>query len=324
MSLPLPPHSADGQVEPSSSRSPCSNSERRPTDVSVIIPCYRSGKTIGQTLNSILAQDTTLRLEIMVVDSSRNGTAESIRTRFPGIGVLALPSRCPAGKARNLGASRTGGRLLAFIDADVVLTPQWLAYTYARLSASTKIRMVSAAVANGCDRIAASRILHWIEFSHYLPGLPSGFRCALSSSNLLVERHDFESAGGFDETMVMAEDLDLSRRFPKSLYFDGGTAVKHHSRQEWAEVRSHLGELGYWSGIHRLRYRVRGSWLRHLPFLSLGLPCLRLPRIASRVFQSSPRDGLNALVHLPLILVGLISWTRGFYSGIRAQQRRCP
>ena len=119
--------------------------------------------------------------------------------------------------------------------------------------------------------------------------------------------------------MAMAEDLAFSKRLSDCLYFDGSTTLKHNFRLDWVEVRTHLDSLGYWSGLYRLKYCGSGSWLRHLPLLSFGLPCFRLPKIVGRVFYSSPLQGLNALAHLPLILAGLFSWARGFYRGIRVR-----
>ncbi len=253
-----------------------------------------------------------------MVESSGDGTAQSIQKRFPRVTVHALSSRTYAGTARNLGSAQARGRYFAFLDADVVVAPEWLERLHSRLASSSKIRMVSAAIANG-NPTAVSRILHWIEFSHYLPGLPSGFRAALSSSNLLIHRRDFRSTQGFDENLAMAEDLALSERLSDCLYFDGSTTLRHYFRLDWVEVRTHLASLGYWSGLYRLKYGGSGSWLRHLPLLSFVLPCFRLPRIVGRVFYSSPLQGLSALAHLPLILAGLFSWTRGFYRGIKAR-----
>ena len=295
------------------------NPALKPPEVSFIVPCYRSGETVERTLNSILEQVTSLSFEILVVESSGDGTAESIRTRFPRVTVHALSSRTNAGTARNLGTAQAQGRYFAFLDADIVPSPEWLEQLHSRLASSSKIRLVSAAIANGNPTVV-SRSLHWIEFSHYLFGLPSGFRPALSSSNLLIHRRDFQTTGGFDESMDMAEDLALSKRLTDCLYFDGSIMLMHYFRLDWQGVRAHLESLGYWSGLYRLKFSGSGSWLRHLPLLSFGLPCFRLPKIVGRVFQSSPLQGLNAVAHLPLILAGLFSWAKGFYSGIRVQR----
>ncbi len=318
MSPSPPTFETEEQVPAPKSESAHSNPATETPEVSFIVPCYRSGGTVGRTLSSILGQVTSLGFEILVVESSGDGTAESIRKRFPGVTVHALSSRTYASTARNLGSAQARGRLFAFLDADVVVAPEWLERLHSRLATSSKIKMVSAAVANG-NPTAVSRSLHWIEFSHFLPGLPSGFRAALSSSNLLIHRRDFRSTGGFDENLAMAEDLALSKRLSNHLYFDRSTTLRHHFHRDWVGVRTHLELLGYWSGLYRLKYGDTGSWLRHLPLLSFGLPCFRLPKIVGRVFYSSPLQGLNALAHLPLILVGLFSWAKGFYSGIRTQ-----
>ncbi len=174
------PSVSDTKEQVAESESVHSHPASEAPEVSFIIPCYRSGGTVERTLNSILGQVTSLGFEILVVESSGDGTAESIRTRFPRVNVHALSSRTHAGTARNLGSTHALGRYLAFLDADVVVAPEWLEQLHSRLASSSQIRMVSAAIANG-NPTPVTRILHWIEFSHYLPGLPSGFRAALST-----------------------------------------------------------------------------------------------------------------------------------------------
>ncbi len=163
-----------------------------------------------------------------------------------------------------------------------------------------------------------SRVLHWIEFSEFLPHLPSGPRTLLSSSNLLIRRQDFLSGDGFCETFAMAEYLILSQKSRGKIHFVSETRILHEHRCNGASVRVHLRDLGYWSGRYRRSYRGSGSWLTRMQILSLGIPLYRIVRILRRIFQSDRREGLRALLFLPLLLLGLFSWSIGFYWGIRS------
>jgi glycosyltransferase involved in cell wall biosynthesis len=277
----------------------------RSPDVSFIIPSFRSRETIGATLESIRRQATDLRLEVIVVDSSADETASWIGSTFPEAQVLTSPERLYPGAARNLGAAKAKGESLAFLDADAAASSNWLATLAARLSqgvAGDRVTMVGGAVANGNPERAPSRVLHWIEFSEYLPGLSSGRRATLSSSNLLVGRADFLASGGFSERYRMAEDLLLCRNWGRGVFFEAAAHISHRHRDRWATVLPHLEALGYWSGLLRRNQQTSGAWLRRAPALSLALPLLRATRIAARVPAAIEPKGS-----------GLRRWRRFFF-----------
>ena len=159
---------------------------------------------------------------------------------------------------------------------------------------------------------AAGQVLHWIEFSSFLPGLASGARDALSSCNLLVRKADLLACGGFDEGMEMAEDLMLCRKIGRHgggrLYFEGSTGVWHSNDATWDGACAHLRRLGFWSGRFRTLEAVPGSWLRHFPALSLALPLWRLPRILGRLLLINNMVWWRALARLPRLAAGLAVW----------------
>lgn len=289
--------------------------------VSVIIPCYGHARLLPRLLEALEAQETSLDFEVLVVESGGDEAARRIGGRFPRVTVLSHERRLFPGAARNRGAAEARGGVLAFVDADAVPEAGWLETLHARLLSSERIAMVSGWVELPTGTGAAGEVLHWIEFSSFLPGLASGYREALSSSNLLVRKADLAACGGFDEGMEMAEDLMLCRRISRRsggrLYFEGSTGVRHSNDATWEEARAHLGRLGYWSGRFRTLEDVPGSWLRHCPALSLALPLWRLPRILGRLFLINNMVWLRTLARLPGLAAGLGVWAAGFYRGVR-------
>lgn len=305
LSFPVPEEMPEGSPAPGKS-----------CQVAFIIPCYQSLRTVGFTLKSIFRQVTDLSFQVLVVDSSGRPVSDWFRLEYPSVRVLASARRLFPGAARNLGVRHSQAPYLAFLDADTVADPHWLQTVYQRCR-QPGVRVVGGAVANGNPVSTASRSLYWLEFSEFLPGLASGFRRMLSSSNLFLSREVFDAAGGFDEGMAMAEDLLFSERIGQGLYFESDAQVRHHHRTRWSEVLLHLKQLGYWSGRYRRAGTGTGSFLRRIPLLSLALPCVRFPRLARRVFQSQTREGLSFLAHTPWIWIGLAGWSWGFYRGIR-------
>ena len=120
----------------------------------------------------------------------------------------------------------------------------------------------------------------------------------------------------------MAEDMILSQKAAGGLYFTSSARILHYHRSNWAAVKEHLYQLGYWSGRFRLQYRVSASWLRRAPLLSFSLPALRAARIMGRVFWSNWKEGVKSLPRLPLLLLGLATWSAGFYRGLTNDELR--
>lgn len=294
--------------------------------VSVIIPCYGHAEFLPRLLEALQAQETSLDFDVLVVESGGDEAARRVGRRFPRVRVLSHERRLFPGAARNRGVAAARSDILAFVDADAVPEVGWLETLYGRLGSSPRIAMVSGWVGLPAGTGAAGQVLHWIEFSSFLPGLASGYREMLSSSNLLVRKADLAACGGFDEEMEMAEDLMLCRKIRRSgggrLYFEGSTGVWHSNAVDWEGAQVHLRHLGYWSGRFRTLEDVPGSWLRHFPELSLALPLWRLPRIMGRLFLINNMVCLRALVRLPGLVAGLAVWAGGFHRGVQATGNR--
>ena len=154
----------------------------RSPSVSVIIPCYRHAAVLPRLLEALEVQETSLEFEVLVVESGGDEAARLVGERFPEVGVLSHGHRLFPGAARNRGAEAAKGAItLAFVDADAVPERRWLETLHGRLASSDRIIMVSGTVALPAGAGAAAQVLHWIEFSSFLPGLASGYRDALSS-----------------------------------------------------------------------------------------------------------------------------------------------
>jgi glycosyltransferase involved in cell wall biosynthesis len=100
-----------------------------PKRVSVIIPCYNRSQVIGRAVRSVL-QQTYPNLEIIVVDdgsSDSTETEEAIRKLGDErISLLCLASNQGGAAARNIGAARATGELVAFLDSDDEWLPEKL------------------------------------------------------------------------------------------------------------------------------------------------------------------------------------------------------
>jgi hypothetical protein len=117
-----------------------------------------------------------------------------------------LPGR-RVGALRNAGAGCATADLLAFVDADHELDPNWMAAAIAGM----KNDRVAAV---GADCLPPPRPT-WVQSTY------DGFRRHdagrrevewLGSGNMVVRRDPFLQIGGFDERLETCEDVDLCRR----------------------------------------------------------------------------------------------------------------
>lgn len=86
--------------------------------ISVIVPVYNGEKTITKCLDSIY-KTKYKNFEVIVIDDcSTDKTAELLK-RYP-CKVIKLKENSGVSIARNMGAKKAKGRLLYFVDADIV------------------------------------------------------------------------------------------------------------------------------------------------------------------------------------------------------------
>jgi biofilm PGA synthesis N-glycosyltransferase PgaC len=95
----------------------------RPPLVSIIIPAYKSQKTIGDTLRSASALDYP-RKEIIVVNDSPDSTPSLARSY--GARVIQNRSRLGKPAALNRGTAAARGELLFFLDSDTTVSKDML------------------------------------------------------------------------------------------------------------------------------------------------------------------------------------------------------
>jgi glycosyltransferase involved in cell wall biosynthesis len=179
--------------------------------VSLIIPAYNSRAYVCDAVDSCLAQ-TYPNCEIVVVDDgSTDGTPDLLRTRYGDrIRLVEQANRGAAG-ARNTGVREARGEFVQFCDSDDRLLPGkvqagWqlfqqmpdiaLVYTFARIVLPDDVTEVPLP-----DVELPSGDLFCL--------LLCGYGNFVGTSTVMVRRQAVLEAGGFDESLAVAEDWDL-------------------------------------------------------------------------------------------------------------------
>lgn len=287
---------------------------------SVVVPSYRSLSTIDACMRSLLDQDVASGFEVIVVDSSPDGTADLVEERFPRVRLLRLAQRTEAAAARNLGAERARGRLLAFLDSDCVAPPDWLG----RLESVLREGYdgVGGAIANGNGESLVSWAGYLCEFREFLPGGPARDVANLTLGNVAYRREVFEDAGGFPTGCFPQEDQVFHGRLRSRgarLRLDPSIVVAHRHRTMEREFLEHQRRIGRANArVLGLIGRGSAAIARHRGLAALTVPALVPLRFARTLFACRHvEDGL--VVREPRLLwlcwLGMCSWGRGFVEG---------
>jgi glycosyltransferase involved in cell wall biosynthesis len=160
-------------------------------ELSVIIAAYNARRTIGDCLASLAAQTTAAPFEIIVVDSSTDGTADFVAERFPQVRLLGHAGRRFPGEARNRGVAASRGRIIAFVDADCTVERDWAAELLAVHASGHGL--VASAIDNGSRQSLVGWTYYFCEFNLWLPAprprsIPEAAACCLSFERSLFER----------------------------------------------------------------------------------------------------------------------------------------
>ena len=188
--------------------------------VSAIIPAFNRELTIARSVRSALSQ-TYGNLEVIVVDDgSSDGTVEALGQFRNRVMVLRQENGGPS-SARNFGASKARGAILAFLDSDDEWLPDKIEKQVQMMQAYGPSMPCCICNASYTDEHEPSA-----RTSFKLAALVTPFEVAilenpvalLTSTFLLfnqaaaIRREAFEQVGGYNEKLRLLEDYDLSLR----------------------------------------------------------------------------------------------------------------
>lgn len=275
--------------------------------VSVVVPSYNSARTIGACLEALLAQDTALDYEVIVVDSSTDGTPALVAQYAPRVALVRSERRLPPGPARNLGIARARAPVIAFTDADCVPAPDWLATLAA---AHARHDAVGGRIDNGTPRSLCGTALWLAEFVEFGGG-PERQVASMPTANLSYKKRLLEAIGPFPD-VAWGEEYILNHRIAGGVRFVPGMSVRHVNRTGFAETVRHARTVGRGAALSRRATGQAGILFRHRWLVPLAWGW-RFAKIAGCAARNGQLPAF--LLASPVLAIDLAAWTLGFLEG---------
>ncbi|MDX3659035.1 glycosyltransferase family 2 protein [Streptomyces sp. ID05-26A] len=233
--------------------------------VSVLVPARDEAHRIAPTIRSLLGQEGVPGLEIVVLDDgSADGTADEVLSVAAGDVRLRVVTGEPPppglpGKPHACAqlAAMARGRVLVFVDADVVLAPHAVAAAIALLR-ENRLDAVSPFPRQLADDVATRLVQPLLQWS-WLTFLPLRLaerspRPSLSAANgqfLVVDADAYHRCGGFaGVATAVLDDLALMRAIKRGggrgVVADGSSVAVCRMYDGWPDLRDGY-EKSLWS-----------------------------------------------------------------------------
>lgn len=168
--------------------------------LSIIIPTYNEEEFLPHLLESIKKQDFT-DYEVIIADANSTDRTREISENY---GAKIVDGGLPA-VGRNKGAEVAQGKLLLFLDADAILTPNYLQdalYEFIEGGMGISITQIIPLSDKTFDIISHDFANFFMKYVEDLK--PHGAGCY----GILTWKKLHEIVGGFDEQLDFGEDTD--------------------------------------------------------------------------------------------------------------------
>ncbi|MEU1992995.1 mycofactocin biosynthesis glycosyltransferase MftF [Nocardia gamkensis] len=296
-----------------------------PEDVTVIVPLHNNAEGLARLLAALRGHN------VIVVDDGSDQPVRIPRNRGTRCRVTVLRHDRKQGPAaaRNAGLRAATTDFVAFLDSDVVPRSGWLEVMLGHFSDPGVALVAPRIVALDPESNALARYEHTrssLDLGRREAAVHSGGLVSyVPSAALLARRRALLEQGGFDESMHVAEDVDLCWRLERAgwrLRYEPAAHVAHDHR---VRFRAWFGrKLFYGTGAAPLGDRHAGT------VSPLSVPSWTL--LAAFLFATLTKWGLlggigtliTALARLRRVFAELdnptriaaIYLARGFFAGL--------
>lgn len=296
-------------------------------DLSIVIINWNSSEYLKACLATIYNHLGNITHEIIVVDNaSYDGCDQFVKNTYPNVIFIQSDKNLGFSKANNLGATRTCGRYLLFLNPDTEVLGTAINVMLANLDSLPNAGAVGCKLLNSDLTLQTSciqpfpTIVNQLFDIEYLrmktPGLKLWGIRPLFSNNvhpeevqvisgacIMIKKHVFEEIGGFSEDYFMyAEDIDLCHKINqagyKNYYVKDATLIHHGGGSSREQDESNFSSVLMREAVFIFLKKTKGivaanSYKRALMvssiFRLLALKILILPFFKDRLFRRADK-----------------------------------
>jgi len=125
-------------------------------DLAIILVAYQAAETIKRCLPTVLDHLNGVSCEVILVDNdSRDGTADHVRSQFPGVRVIEMGWNAGFARANNAGIAASSARHALLLNTDVIFEDDLLGAMVEHLDAHPDVAAVTPAMVDGEGRALA-------------------------------------------------------------------------------------------------------------------------------------------------------------------------
>jgi len=239
-----------------------------------VISTWNKKAVVLENLDSLRAQTRPFASIVVVDNASTDGTADAIAAGYPEVRLVRMPhSSYGACETFNIGFASVTTPLVAILDDDVTLPPDWLERATRRLLADPPTTAV-----------LSTEVIE--------PGMPESYLQASAAAGdrymstfrgcgSLAKTAALREAGFYDERLfIYGNERDLTCR----LLNRGYRVLQHPAVRTY-----HKTPFGIQMGKRSLYYHARNAWLSMLKYAPLE-DLLRMPwRVVTQVLLRDER-----------------------------------
>jgi glycosyltransferase involved in cell wall biosynthesis len=188
---------------------------RPDTTVTVVIPTYNRARCVGRAIMSVLEQSAPPH-EVLVIDDGSSDDTKAVVGAITDARVrYVLKDNAGVSSARNLGVALASGQWVAFLDSDDTWRPTKLERQLQCLELTGAEVCFTGAASEDGEREDGIAALAPDLPADACRGYPTPVEFITRSTDhplvqtLLIRRELLQQVGGFDETLVVAEDTAL-------------------------------------------------------------------------------------------------------------------
>ena len=285
----------------------------RDVEISVVVASIESERSIRRCLESVFASASGHAAEVIVVDASRDATAELVRREFPQASLACMPPGTLTPLLWSNGFARSSGRAIAFTTGHCAVPEQWLSDLQSALELGAAGAGGPLSLATGTSLLDAA--VYYLRYSSvmYTRRDDSHRVSQIAGDNSMysgdaMRRHQRSFENGFWE-------IDFHRRLEK----DGEHLVMVPSARVSFGPSFPLGVISrhrFSHGMHSGRWRALETGVNPWRIVAAAplVPFILLMRIVRRVQDANRKLALVAACS-PLLLWLGACWACGEAAG---------